>query len=185
MHEPALSDAFQVELLADGEWAAWWGNQVVGRALRAKADLSPGADSWVAFGRDEVSLPRSGGEPFATVTAALICVRDAWRARRVWTSGLLGEDYWIEDRLHGVHSLWLGRIHLGHHLHTARLHQAFDTYGQALHPDCGFPDARAALLAVRAAWRRHLTRILNVRPDPPDWLHQHDRHDQHPERTET
>ncbi|OLT13238.1 hypothetical protein BJF79_20985 [Actinomadura sp. CNU-125] len=165
---PVLSDAFQVEMVrGDGERGLWWGNQVVGRALRREHGR------WAVVGRDDVPLPNGAGTGgrYPTAEAALVRARDAWRQRAVTVSDDLGEDYWVEPRpVAGVDSLWLGRIHLGY-VRQSRdgAWEAFTTNDERLTFDRGedgFPTREQALLAVRGAWRTHLRRILRVTDRP-------------------
>ncbi|RSN53241.1 hypothetical protein [Actinomadura sp. WAC 06369] len=167
---PELSDAFRVEMVQDDrERGLWWGNQVVGRAARQEDQ------HWAAVGRDGVPLPSDAAPDgrYPTAEAALIRARDAWRQRAVDVSHDLGEDYWIEPRAAaGVDSLWLGRIHLGHvHRHRDGTYEAFTTNGERLEPaqaggPRNFPTRDEGLLAVRAAWRAHLRRILRAAGQP-------------------
>ncbi|MEV5824199.1 hypothetical protein AB0L25_01335 [Spirillospora sp. NPDC052242] len=129
---------------------------------------------WAAVGRDGVHLPCGAPDGrYATAEAALIRARDAWRQRAVGVSHDLGEDYWIEPRAAaGVDSLWLGRIHLGYVRQCPDgTCEAFTTDDEQLEPvQLGgrkdFPTRAEGLLAVRAAWRAHLRRILRVAEQP-------------------
>ncbi|MBE1537070.1 hypothetical protein [Actinomadura algeriensis] len=170
VHVPVLSDAFQVEMLQDDdERGLWWGNQIVGHAVRREHG------QWAATGRDGVPLPPGAALEVrhATAEAALIQARDAWRQRDVHVSHDLGEDYWIEPRAAaGVDSLWLGRIHLGYVRPCPDgTYEAFTTNNEQLEPDHSdgrrnFPTRDEGLLAVRGAWRTHLRRILRVTGQP-------------------
>ncbi|WP_344940840.1 hypothetical protein [Actinomadura miaoliensis] len=166
-----MSDAFQVEMeRRDCERGLWWGNQVVGRALRHAGE----PDRWAAVGRDEIPLPDHSAEGadrfYVSAEAALIRVRDAWRQRAVTVSEVFGEDYWIEPRhAAGVESLWLGRIHLGYiRPCTDGTYEAFTTNDDRIEPRAvgtrTHPTREEGLLAVRGAWRTHLRRILRVQP---------------------
>jgi hypothetical protein len=160
--DPVMSDAFQVEMVqGDDVRGLWWGNQAVGHALRH----SPRHECWEAIGRDDLPLPtETANALYPSADAALIRVRDAWRQRAVTISDVLGEDHWIEPRrARGVDSLWLGRIHLGYIRPAVGEYEAYTTNDD---PVGTYPDHDEALLAVRAAWRAHLRRILRITRQP-------------------
>ncbi|MFI0449021.1 hypothetical protein [Actinomadura sp. 6N118] len=163
---PELSDAFQVEMRRDdSSRGLWWGNQEVGSAERCVGQR------WAGIGRDGKSLPNEQADDglFPDPDAALIRVRDDWRARPVRVSGVFGDDYWIEDRpLAGVASLWLGRIHLGYIRPKMNgMYTAFTTDDRPIHTqdtvnDNVYADQDRGLMAVQHAWRTHLRRILRL-----------------------
>ncbi|MFV2178580.1 hypothetical protein ACFHW2_40160 [Actinomadura sp. LOL_016] len=162
VHVPELSDAFQVEMTSgDPQRSLWWGNQVVGTAVRHLVTR----DRWKATGRDDAPLPAPGTADtlYPTATAALIHARDAWRQRTVTVSHDLGEDYWIEPRTAASVDSLLGRIHLGHiRPSNDGTCEAFTTNNERLAHQPGeriFPTRQEGLLALQAAWRTHLKRL--------------------------